>query len=166
MPFLPNDFIIPLILETKLYRLRMLCEQDLELDYEAVTSSIEHLKHTFGPNSNWPSEDLTLEQNLEDLRRHENEFKNRESFAYTVVSLNEGRCLGCVYIHPLKSYLKVDKDNYDAVIYTWVRTSELKRGLDEKLYITVKKWLKSYWPFKNPIFPRREIDWDKLHRNR
>ncbi len=166
MPFLPSDFIIPLILETKLYKLRMLCEQDVEMDYEAVMSSIDHLKNTFGPNSNWPSEDLTLEQNLKDLRRHENEFKNRESFAYTVVSIDERKCLGCVYIHPLESYLKVDQDNYDAVIYTWVRTSELENGLDENLYITVKKWLKNYWPFKKPIFPGREIDWDKLHQNR
>jgi len=27
------------------------------------------------------------------------------------------------------------------------------------LYETVKKWIKEKWPFQNPGYPGREIDW-------
>ena len=40
-PFVPSDFDIPSILETKDYRLRMLSVHDLVKDFDAVISSSE-----------------------------------------------------------------------------------------------------------------------------
>ena len=40
-----------------------------------------------------------------------------------------------------------------------VRESEVSKGLDEHLFETVKKWIDDKWPFKNPGYPGRNIDW-------
>lgn len=152
-PFVSLDFKIPEKLETEKFRLRMLTVNDVVKDYEAVMTSVNHLKGIFGPKSTWPSKDLTLEQDLIDLGWHQKEFQRRTSFAYTVINLEESRCLGCVYIDPC------NKTGYDAEVYLWVRKSEFKNGLDPILFNTVKNWLEEEWPFKKVAYPGREIDW-------
>jgi len=152
-PFVPPDFNIPEKLETEKFRLRMLTVNDVVKDYDAVMTSIDHLKGVFGPQSKWPSKELTLEQDLIDLGWHQKEFQRRSSFAYTVMNREESQCLGCVYIDP------THKIGYDAEIYLWVRESEIKSGLDSMLYDAVKNWIEAEWPFKKVAFPGREIDW-------
>jgi hypothetical protein len=150
--FVEKSFNIPEKLETKEFRLRMLTVNDVVKDYDAVMSSVEELKAVW-PDSDWPV-GLTLEGNLSDLGWHQREFLTRRSFAYTVVSLDETRVLGCVYIDPTR------KAGYDAEIFLWARATKLGTGLDTTLYDVVKQWLKSEWPFENAAFPEREIDWD------
>ena len=150
-PFVSNDFEVPLLLETSEYRLRMLSVDDVEKDYDAVMSSANHLKNVW-PDSGWPG-DLTLEQNFSDLDRHQKEFLSRIAFAYTVVKLDESQVIGCLYINP------TDKRGHDAEVYFWARESELKNGLDERLYESVKGWLAAKWPFEDPAMPGREISW-------
>lgn len=97
-PLVPADFDVPEVLETDRVRLRMLTVNDVVRDYDVVVSSTDHLQATFS-SSSWPI-GLTLEQNLIDLGWHQKEFQQRTSFAFTVVSLDEDRVLGCVYIYP------------------------------------------------------------------
>ncbi len=144
--FVPPDFIPP-VLETKHFRLRMLSVDDVEKDYKAVMETQERF-HSMG--SSWPREGFTIEENLADLERHQQEFLDREAFAYTVVSLDESRVLGCVYINPAKS------DEADAKVRMWVRQSEYDKGLDAVLFTAVKKWIDSSWPFTDVIYPGRE----------
>ena len=66
-PFVPKDFSVPEKLETDRFRLRMLTVDDVEKDYDAVMTSVEHLRGVFGPRSTWPSPELTLTQDLIDL---------------------------------------------------------------------------------------------------
>jgi RimJ/RimL family protein N-acetyltransferase len=146
--FVPTNFDIPPILETERFRLRMLSVDDVEKDYEAVIQSRELLHSMFG--SGWPREGFTLKENLADLEGHQQEFLNREAFAYTVVSLDESRVLGCVYINPAR---RVDAD---AEVYMWVRQSEYDQGLDEVLFQTLKNWMISSWPFAAVAYPGRE----------
>jgi hypothetical protein len=153
MKLVPGTFKVPEVLETDRLRLRMLTVNDVVKDYDAVMSSVQHLQGVSGPNSNWPSKDLTLEQDLIDLGWHQKEFQKRTSFAYTVSSPDEKRCLGCMYIYPSSN------SKYDAMVLLWVRQSELQNGLEEYLFETVKKWIKEKWPFKNVGYPGREIDW-------
>ena len=101
-PFVPSAFKVPETLETRQFRLRMLTVNDVVKDYDAVMTSVEHLRGVFGPQSAWPAEDLTLEQDLIDLGWHQKEFRIRQSFAYTVMNLSETTCLGCVYINPAR----------------------------------------------------------------
>ncbi len=151
--FLPKEFKVPEKLETDRFRLRMLTINDVVKDYDAVITSVDHLKGVFGPDSSWP-ENLTLEQDLIDLGWHQKEFQRCSSFAYTVVTPDESRCLGCVYIDP------PSRPGYDAEVYLWVRQSDLAKGLDTLLYNTVKEWVREEWPFNNVAYPGRDIDWN------
>ena len=112
-PLVPETFQVPAVLETEHFRLRMLSVEDVEKDYEAVIES-QSLLHTMfgGP---WPRDGFTLAENLADLERHQQEFLDRIAFAYTIVSLDEIKVLGCLYINPPR------KTNADAEIRMWVR---------------------------------------------
>ena len=153
-PFVPTGFIVPDTLQNEHFRIRMLTVNDVVKDYDAVMTSIDHLKEMF-PSSSWPSKDLTFEQDLIDLGWHQKEFQMRSSFAYTVVSLDESQVLGCLYINP------TTKGNYDATIDMWVRASETENGLDSILFDVVKNWISKEWPFKNVAYPGREINWEE-----
>ena len=150
-----DDFQVPELFENERVRLRMLTVNDVEKDYDAVMTSIAHLQGVFGPETNWPSDELTLEQDLVDLGWHQKEFQKRSSFAYTVMSPDESECTGCVYIYPSPNSV------YDSMVIMWVRQSEVKNRLDAYLCETVKKWLRERWPFKNPGYPGRNIGWDE-----
>jgi RimJ/RimL family protein N-acetyltransferase len=145
--FVPASFMVPAVLETEQFRLRMLSVDDVEKDYEAVMESQVLLRAGGG---SWPRDGFTLAENLADLERHQREFLNREAFAYTVVALDESRVLGCVYIYPAR------KTKADAEIYMWVRQSEHDQGLDPVLFHAVKNWIATSWPFANVAFPGRE----------
>ncbi len=149
----PAGFSVPHSLVTKEFRLRMLTINDVVKDYDAVMSSVTHLQGVFGPNSTWPTADLSLEQDLIDLGWHQKEFQNRSSFAYTVMSLGETRCLGCVYIYP------AEPADYDAQVILWARQSEVASGLEDRLLATVKAWIAEAWPFERVGFPGKEIPW-------
>jgi len=151
-PFVPAKFEVPAKLESKEFRLRMLTVNDVVKDYDAVMTSVAHLK-TVWPDDTWP-EGLTLEQNLIDLGWHQKEFQIRRSFAYTVVTLSESQVIGAVYVDP------TSKRGYDAVVYLWARQSELEGGLESRLYSEVREWIAKEWPFKNVAYPGRSIDWD------
>ena len=152
-PFVPKSFSVPEKLETPRFLLRMLSINDVVKDYEAVMTSVDHLRGVFGPKSSWPSPDLTLEQDLIDLGWHQKEFQRRTSFAYTVMDPTESECLGCVYLYP------TEKSGFDAVVILWVRKSERAKGLDPILFEAVKEWVAKKWPFEQVAYPGREIDW-------
>ena len=145
--FVPDDFEIPASLETDSFRLRMLSLDDVEKDYEAVVESRELLHTMFG--GPWPRLGFTREENFADLERHQKEFLSRKAFAYTVVSLDETRVLGCVYIDPPQT------TDSDAVVVMWVRQTEYDKGLDEILFNKVRNWVNSDWPFKKVDYPGR-----------
>ena len=155
-PFVPGEFEIPQQLETQEFKLRMLTVNDVVKDYDAVMTSVEYLK-TIWPDSGWPEETLTLEQDLIDLGWHQKEFQERRSFAYTVLTPSEAQVTGCVYINPTR------KRGYDAEIYFWARQSELAGGLESRLHSALKEWLAKEWPFKKVAFPGRDIKWDVWH---
>jgi len=148
--FIPVDFVVPDTLENEHFRIRMLSVNDVVKDYDAVMTSIEHL-NKMHPTSNWPTKDLTFEQDLIDLGWHQKEFQMRSSFAYTVVSLDENQVLGCLYINPTK------KGDFNARITMWVRASEIDKGLDPILFDSVKKWISEDWPFEKVAYLGRQI---------
>ena len=151
--FVPKEFVVPSELSTADFTLRMLSVDDLEKDFEAVTSSAARLSKVW-PDSGWPA-GLTLRQNLIDLGWHEKEFQNRNSFAYTMVAPDESQVLGCVYFYP------TDKAEYDAEVFLWVRDNEVASELDKELFEVVQRWLASDWPFENPAYPGRTISWEQ-----
>lgn len=147
-----EEFSVPDGFKTDLFRLRMLTINDVVKDYDAVMTSREEIQGVFGPNSDWPGPDLTFEQDLIDLGWHQKEFQNRSSFAYTVMSLDNKVCLGCLYIYP------TDRLEVDAMLLMWVRSDS---SLDESLYAAVKQWIHTSWSFENVEYPGRSISWSE-----
>jgi hypothetical protein len=152
--FVPKDFDAPAGFETPDFRVRMLAISDVVKDYDAVMTSVERLRKVFSPTGRWP-EGLTFEQDLIDLGWHHKEFQQRRSFAYTVMSLDEAVCLGCLYVEPTRLR------GHDAEVHCWVRTSHAK-ALDARLYRSLRDWIGSRWPFKAVAYPGRALTWDQV----
>ena len=137
--FVPPDFDVPLGLETSEFVLEPLGPEHNELDYDAWTSSMEHIAATPGyPDGSWPRE-MTRDENRADLQRHADDFRTRKGFTYTVLDPGSRDVIGCVYIYPLP-----DSD-YDACALSWVRKSHAHLGTP--LWRAVSEWLESDWPF-------------------
>jgi hypothetical protein len=146
-PFVPAEFVVPLELSTELFRLEPLGPQHNESDYEAWSSSIEHIRRTPGwETSSWP-DDRDLARNLEDLQGHAGDFENRVGFTYTVLDPANGDVIGCVYIYPEKS------GEHDAKVLSWVRASRAE--LDAALWQAVSRWLADEWPFERVAYAAR-----------
>lgn len=141
MSFLPREFIVPTVVETERFRMRSITIHDAFKDYDAVMSSREHLWSRFGLIWGWPSEDMTIEQNIVDLGWHQKEFQLRSSFDYAVMSLDEQRLLGCVYVDP------PHQGGTEADVWYWARKSELASGLEAELEAFLLSWLAQAWPF-------------------
>jgi hypothetical protein len=142
MSFLPREFQVPAVVETPRFRMRSITIHDVFKDYDAVMSSRDHLWKRFGEVWGWPSEDLTIENNIVDLGWHQKEFRLRSSFDYAVMALDEKKLLGCVYIDP------PEEAGTDADIWYWARQSELANGLESEFQAFLLRWLGAAWPFK------------------
>lgn len=153
-PFVEPDFAVPEELVTPDFRLRMLTVNDVVRDFEAVTVSKPQLLQMFPTWGGWP-EGLTLEENLIDLGWHQREFTSRRSFAYTVLSPDGTKVIGCVYIDPTR------KVGYDAEVAFWARESAQGDPADRALETAVRGWIASEWPFANPAFPGRDMSWEE-----
>ena len=149
----PDDFAVPERLESDRFVLRPLTIHDAVKEFEPVMTSREHLAGVFGPDSDWPRDDWSLEQDLIDLGWHRKEFQIRSSFTYRVVTPDESQVPGCVYLLPS------GKRDVHCAVYFWVRSSERSNGLDAALDAALRRWLNERWPFRNPVFPCRSIAW-------
>jgi hypothetical protein len=144
--FVPAKFTPPEPPKSDRFLMRMLTIHDVVKDYDAVMSSRPELWQRFGEIWGWPKADLTLEQDLIDLGWHQKEFQTNRSFAYTVLSPDQTRVVGCVYIEP--PY----QQGFDATVLYWVRTSELASGLETELGHAVRQWIATEWPFQQVEF--------------
>jgi len=135
--FVPESFTVPVELVTAGFRLEPLGPQHNAGDYEAWTSSMDHIRGTPGfADRTWPVA-MPPEQNLADLRQHADDFARRQGFTYTVLAGE--RVVGCVYIYPVAGQQGV------ADVRSWVRAD--RADLDVPLYQAVASWLAETWPF-------------------
>jgi hypothetical protein len=147
MEFVPDSFSPPRRLEAESFVLEPLGPEHNEADYDAWTSSMEHIHATPGwQKERWPRE-MTLDENRRDLERHAADFERREGFTYTVLDRESGDVVGCVYIYPAKA------DDRDAVVQSWVRASSAE--LDVELWRAVSDWLARCWPFERVEYAPR-----------
>ena len=145
-PYVPTDFEPPTTLESDHFLLEPLGPQHNEADHAAWTSSIAHVRSTPGfPDGNWPPpEGMSLDRNLDDLRRHAADFDARTGFTFTVLDPVTGDVIGCVYLYPSQT------PDADVTAQSWVRASHAE--LDVPLADAVAAWLADEWP------------WERVHR--
>jgi len=111
--FVPDDFDPPQGLSEAQFRLEPLGPQHNEADYAAWTSSMQHIRDTPGyAGGGWPRE-MTIDQNRDDLLRHERDFAARTGFTYTVLDGGDD-VIGCVYIYPLQPDPEPDTTHVDS----------------------------------------------------
>ena len=135
--FVPESFDVPEGLHADLFYLRPLSIEDAEADYEAVMESKVRLRKIFG--GDWPADDFTLEQNKVDLEHHMSAHRDRSAFTYTIISLEDARILGCLYIFP--------GEKTGANVLFWVRESAVEEGLEPVVRDTIQRWISEVWPF-------------------
>ena len=145
--FVPPDFAVPLRLEGPGFTLEPLGPEHNERDYDAWTSSMDHIHATPGwEESSWPRQ-MTQDENHLDLERHAADFNARTGFTYTVLDADDGDVVGCVYVYP------VPDSEYDARVLSWVRASHA--DLDVALWRAVSDWIAADWPFEKVDYARR-----------
>ena len=174
MAWYPADAPVPGELRTEEFLLRPLRASDVALDYDAVIGSRELLLvHSGG---RWPAEGFSLADNLADLEEHEREHEERVAFTYTVLTPDGARCLGCVYVNPLRPTLRrlagrgdyaavpgaddaADDDpawgdarDDEAVVRFWVRPECVAADLDRRLLAALLAWFRREWAFSRVAF--------------
>jgi len=143
----PDDFEVPLRFENEHFIIRPIKASDAEMDYEAVMESIDII-HKSLLSDRWPPQDFTIKHNMEQILIKEKQFNKKKSFTYAVLSPDERRILGSVYINR-------GIGGPEAAVFMWIRKSEFNQGMDPVLEETVKKWIKNQWPFEYVVYPGR-----------
>jgi hypothetical protein len=147
-PWLPPQFEHPGRVELAMgEHLRPIRGDDVGIDYPAVMGSRERLWTTYGEAWGWPPATMTLEQDRDDLERHEREILAHESFNYAVLDEQESRLLGCVYLDP-----PTGSDAGDVVVSWWVVDDQMGTPLERVLDELVPRWVTEAWPFTRPVF--------------
>ncbi len=145
--FVPDDFEPPVALDGPGFRLEPLTGEHNPRDHAAWSGSMEHIHRTPGfQQGNWPHE-MTLDQNMADLIRHDKDFQTRRGFTYTVLDPDDD-VVGCVYMYPLAG------DPSAANVSSWV--TEARADLDAPLYHAVSEWLERDWPFPRVEYGARD----------
>jgi len=159
MSFYPGGKVVPSALWTDEFLVRPLRATDVDLDYDAVVSSRAGLWLRSG--GTWPREGFTREENLSDLREHEQEHRDGAAFTFTVMDPAETECLGCIYINPLARTLeragatgeeRAVVGEHEAWVTFWVRQSRLADGLDGRLLAALVRWFQADWAFDRVAF--------------
>ncbi len=147
----------PLGLRTPRLRLEPLTVGHVELDYDAVMASRAELRRW--SQSTWPAEDFPLAENLADLARHEREHLADEAYTYTVLAPDGERCLGCVYLAPLRAEEQAlalavtgEEAGHAARATFWVRADEVPNELDRELFTALRAWFGAEWWFDRVVY--------------
>ena len=145
--FVPESFQVPQTFDGPGFRLEPLGAEHNERDHAAWMSSIDHIRSTPGMDAwagQWP-EPMSLDDNLDDLVRHRQEFEDREAFAYSILDGDD--VIGCLYINP------VDGRPGEAAVLSWVKASRAE--MDPVVWRAVSDWLSTAWPFERVAYAAR-----------
>ena len=160
MKFYSDEFTIPEIFQADEFVFRPLRASDVELDYDAVISSSPMLRAW--SQSDWPAPGFTLEENLDDLQRHEQEHLNNKAFTYTIMNPEETFCIGCIYMNTLIQEIvnlgvcqlpDKDEEVFAAEVRYWVRDSYSTNEFTATVLEKIIQWLDSDWYFNCVVFP-------------
>jgi len=152
------DFAPPLQAHVAGHRIVPLTEAHVDIDVVAINSSLETIRALRG--GTWPPGPISAEDDRSDLIVHRQEFEQRGSFAYIVLSDDGQTSAGCIYVYPPNHpFDDSDKsgmpENADAAISCWVTQAAYDRGLYPVIYRFIEEWLRTDWPFERPYLSSR-----------
>lgn len=154
--FYPETAVPPTKLQTEALLFVPLSPAHVHRDYDALMVSKEMLRVWGGHG--WPSDDFTLEANLQDLEWHHLEHQENIAYTYTILTPDEHECLGCVYIKPL-SDIQEDAPDYHAIVRYWVIEPQLAHGLEIRVLDALINWFNSdAWQFERVLLHARQVD--------
>ena len=146
-PFVPEDFVVPSEFNGPGFHLEPLGPEHNDRDYEAWTSSIQHIRSTPGfpdPDDDWPYP-MSLDDNMSDMVMHARHFEERRGFTYSILDGDD--VVGCVYIYPSSD------PNHQAEVSSWVTASRAE--LDRVVWQSLSEWLTT-WPFDSFTYDSRD----------
>lgn len=167
-PLVPASFEVPRLVETQSFDLVPLEWRHAFRDFEAYSSSVEHLQSTFDLNTGslrigpekWPAK-VDLDTAFIDAAwsQFENFFLH-SSFTFSAVDKTHTRQLGCGYIS------WSNKVGYHVECQTWVRADCLSAGFDDSFYNWFRNWVEQSWPFDADEigWPGRTIPWTEWNQ--
>lgn len=164
MPFMQMEAEVSAGLATDEFILRPITAADTEADYAAVMESREYLRTW--EQSSWPEDDFTVTANRADLEMLERRHAEHLAFTYTVTDLAGTECLGCVYLMWSGARMFTEAritsvgehrwEDYDAVVYFWVRKSRLATNTDRALLDALRAWLARDWNLQGHLIVTNE----------
>lgn len=152
----PAGFTAPGRLSFEHLNARAITRAELADDVRGINASLELIARTRG--GGWPTEAVTEAVNFVDLVWHELEFRDGYSFTYAVYDMGESY-LGCCYLYPLGRRTELSEAllDYDVDVSWWVTPDAYERGDYDTLYIALRHWLATEFPFWRPYYSNREI---------
>jgi len=164
MPITDLTEPVPSELRTEEFVLRPIVADDAERDHAAVMETREHLRSW--EQSTWPEDDFTVEANRQELLGLEERHAAHRAFTYTVLEPDDTRCLGCVYVFPPSATFlaestvtPVDGDlwaDVEAVVFFWVRLSQMELGMDGRLLSALRGWFEGEWGLRKTVYVTSE----------
>ena len=144
--FYPRDLEVPKELIFDDFKIRQLKASDNELDYKAVIES------GFRP------EGFPKEENLKQIKRHEEAHNEKEEFAFTILNKDETLCYGCLFVKPIAPFLKfaffndrifehLGIEDTDPGFSFWITPTGWQNDLHRKLLNELPIWFKEEWPY-------------------
>ena len=153
LAFVAPAFDVPTSAQGPGFQLKPLGPDLVKIDFDAYMSSVEHLQQTFTRSTDWPHAGISDADALLDMQTEAGRFAARESFAYSVLTLDGRRERGCIYVSPSPV------PGYDAQVRIWVTKAEYDAGFDAQLAAWAHTWVATRWPFKKVAWPGRDISW-------
>jgi RimJ/RimL family protein N-acetyltransferase len=163
--FFPEDAPAPQRLETDRFIIRWLTPADAEMDYEAIREAMPYYMK-INP-ADWRDQTFSLEDNREEMHRHERENHDKEAFTFIVTTLDGARSYGCVYVCDLLSLMRsggAPQAELDAIgdhecqVHLFITPSGIDQGIDEQVVRAMMKWLDDDWPFSRWVFQADAAD--------
>ncbi len=155
----PREFEVPERVHAEGFLVRFMSMDDYVEDYTASTSSWSEIRSVYNPDyTEWPEVEVTLHDNLAALGAVEWEHFQRLLFTYGVMTPDNSRQMGCIYVAP------AGKGGFDAEVSYWVRKEEYETGFHDHLSAWLENWIETSWPFKNPAIPGSSMSWEEWNR--
>lgn len=157
---IPDSFSPPRLVVLRNCALEVLSPRFADADFAAVKASAESIRHTFGPNNDWPDSAMSYQENLADLTRHALEFERREAFAYAVLDRTRADYWGCLYLKPIKSKRGRDRrhDLFAAQAFLWLSVLH-RQTVDAEIQSQIDAWFTGAWPLESVAWPGRRPGW-------